>query len=351
MTISSEGFELLKTLVETPGVPGRESHIRSIIETACACRRFFDEINTDALGNIVCVRKGTNPTNARRILLAGHMDQTGFLVSHIEQDGALRLHPVGTCDLRSLSSQSVWVVSDAGTRLPGSICAAVPPIHTATSADLEKDQTIDDFYVDLGLALSDVQSKVAQGDMVVFRTPFEQLGNSIVGAGLDDRIGCWAMIEALSLITNTTDDLYFAFTVQEELGSRGAHPLANAIAPEIAIVCETVVSAAFPGNQPAKVITTPGQGVAVQIADSSLISDPILVSLVESAARAAGVSTQRSLMVGGGQDGAIIQRSGRGVKTVALGCPLKNMHTSREQASLKDVADYPTVIAAFLNKI
>lgn len=338
-------LDLLRRLLDAPGVAGRESAIRALIRSVVEARDFFDDIREDALGNLICRRFGqTGGDGARRILLAAHMDQAGFLVSYISECGALSLHPVGSFDLRALASQPVLVVPEQGAALPGTLHLSAKPVHTACAADLSRQPQLADFHVDLGLPGEAVRAKVRPGDMVVFRSPMQQIGNDIVGAGLDDRIGCWALIEALALIDTRHDDLICAFTVQEELGSRGAGPVAHAVAPDIAVICETVVSCRVTGIAQADHITVPGQGIALQVADSSLISDPGLIEIAERAAKARGLPVQRSLMLGGGQDGAIIQRSGAGVRTIALGCPLKFMHASREQANRSDILSYPPLI-------
>ena len=342
---------LLYQLLDAPGVSGREDLVRDLIRAAVQQAAFFDRIEEDPLGNLICYRTSSGKEARRNILLAAHMDQSGFLVSRITDEGALRLHPVGTFDVRAMAGQPVSVVTGTGTTLPGTLHLSALPVHTAPPEQMRRHPELADFHVDLGLSLQEVTARVQPGDMVVFRSPAQQVGDEIAGTGLDDRIGCWAMIQALHRIHNTRDDLVLAFTVQEELGSRGASPVARRTAPDIALICESVVSACVPGVPPDQQVTVPGQGIALQIADSSLISDPGLVQTAERAARDHGVPVQRSLMQGGGQDGAIIQRSGFGVRTLALGCPVKFMHSAREHACLRDILSYPTLIAAIINTL
>ncbi|MEL6960643.1 MAG: M42 family peptidase, partial [Pseudomonadota bacterium] len=226
-------FAQLKDLAETSGVSGRESRIRETIKTYAQQTDFFDEIETDVLGNLICTRRSVSQAKARRILAVAHMDQAGFLVSHINAEGAVRLHPVGTYDLRGLLAQPVLVENKSGELLPGTLATATEPIHT--DPQQVAPATLDAFYVELGLRPDDIREKVSLGDMVVFDAPFRQVGNHIVGAGLDDRIGCWALLQAVKDISNETDELVFAFSVQEELGSRGATILGSSVAPDIAI--------------------------------------------------------------------------------------------------------------------
>lgn len=340
---------LLKRLCETPGVSGRERQVRAVIREAAEATGFFDEIREDVLGNLLCLRHGQGE-GAHRILLAAHMDQVGFLVSHVGLDGAVYLHPVGTYDLACLASQPVLVVPGQGAALPGTLHLAREPVHTAPEARNDP-ATLSDLYVDMGLPPREVTKQVRPGDMVVFDAPLREVGEDLTGAGLDDRIGCWALLASLPMITNTRAELIFVFTVQEELGSRGAAVLGAALRPDIALIAETVVSCCVPGVPPQRHVTRPGAGIALQVADSSLLSDESLIETAETAMRAASLPVQRSLMQGGGQDGALVQRSGAGVRVLALGCPLRFMHTAREHAHREDVRAYPHVLAALINAL
>ena len=348
----SESMAILKEMVETPGIAGRESQICQLIKNCATDTNAFDDIAVDALGNLICHRAAFKKNhNTKRILVVAHMDQCGFLVSFIAEDGALYLHPVGTWDARTLGSQPVWVVSRHGDRVAGHVKIAGKPVHTAAESELNRSLSIEDFYVDIAQSGEWAKEHVAPGDMVVFRGALERIGGALVGAGLDDRLGCWAMIQSLPLLTNTHDEFFFAFSVQEELGSRGVGPVCGRLEPDIAIVCETVVSCDTPGVAMPERVTEPGKGIALQLADSSMISDESLVKKAEQALTNAHVPHQLSIMRGGGQDGAIIQRSGRGVKTLALGCPLKYMHSAHEYVNTSDMEAYPVTVATLLNAL
>mgnify|MGYP002400767410 CR=1 FL=1 len=343
---------LLNRLCETPGVSGRERQIRAVIREIAEATGFFDEIREDVLGNLLCLRhgQGVGVAGPRRILLAAHMDQAGFLVSHVGQDGAVYLHPVGTYDPACLASQPVLVVPGQGATLRGTLHLAREPVHTAPDARSDP-TTLSDVFVELGLPPQKVAEQVRPGDMVVFDAPLRVVGEDLAGAGLDDRIGCWALLASLPMITNTQAELIFAFTVQEELGSRGAAVLGTSLRPDIALIAETVVSCCVPGVPPQRHVTRPGAGIALQVADSSLLSDESMIETAETATRAASLPVQRSLMQGGGQDGALLQRSGSGVRVLALGCPLRFMHTALEHAHRDDVSAYPHVLAALVNAL
>jgi endoglucanase len=279
------------------------------------------------------------------------MDQVGFLVSHIGAQGTLRVHPVGSFDPRVLYACRVVVCASSGDDLPGVMSPLGRPIHTASPEELRRVPEIADVVVDLGLPAEVVHRKVKLGDMIVFDTPFAIAGDAVVTAGLDDRAGCWAVLAALKQLERHACEIYAVFSVQEELGSRGAGPASFGIEPDIGIACDTIVCCDLPDIPSEQHITRAGQGVAIQIADSSTISDPRLVDAVEKIADRASIPCQRSLMLGGGQDGALIQRSRAGVRTLVLSCPVRYLHTPTEMAFVKDLESYRDLLAAMLREL
>lgn len=347
-------MELLAKLVTTPGVPGREDRIRAVIEAHVRDAGIFDEIRTDALGSLICVRhprpkdSDTKRERSRRVLLAAHMDQIGFLVSHVCDRGYLRLHPVGAFDPRTLFARRVLVETAAGEMLPGILNPGGRPVHTAPAEELKKVPELDAFYVDTGLPADAVKRRVGKGDMVVLDGPFQETGHYVTGGALDNRVGCWALIRAMEQLETHDCEIYCAFTAQEELGSRGAGPAAFGIDADIGISCDTTVCADVPDVEARHHVTTAGDGVALQIADSSTLSDMALVRAIAAVAAGAQIRYQRSLMEGGGQDGAYIQRARRGVVTLVLSCPVKHMHTAAEMVHRDDLASYRDLIVAYL---
>jgi endoglucanase len=276
------------------------------------------------------------------------MDQIGFLVSYIEDGGFLRLHPVGAFDPRTLFARLVRVVTEADETLPGILHPEGRPLHTAPAKDLQVVPELETFFVDLSLPESDVRKRVRPGDMVVFAPSFEHVGSSVVAAGLDDRVGCWALLSALERLQAHQCEIIAAFTAQEEVGSRGAQPLAFAVEADIGIACDTTVCSALPGTEPRHHITQPGEGVSIQIADASTISDHGLVQQFEAIAREHRIKCQRSLMLGGGQDGALIHTSRKGVPTIVLSCPVKYLHTSAEMVHADDLVSFRDLLIATL---
>lgn len=348
-------MRLLEQLVNTHGIPGREHRVRDLIESHVRKAGLFDEIRVDALGSLICLRRARprdgSSAAAARVLVMAHMDQIGFLVSHVSQDGLIYLHPVGSFDPRTLIARRVLVYAQAGKALPGALLAPGHPVHTAEPDDLRKVPDLKTLYVDLSLSAETVRAKVRPGDMVVLDAPYGEIGHAIVGGGLDNRAGCWALISAIEMLTSHDCEICAVWTAQEELGSRGAGPVAFGYEADIGISCDTIVSCDVPGVPGEQRIARPGDGVSIVIADSSIVSDMSLVAAVEAVANAQNIRCQRSLMLGGGQDGALIQRSRRGVRTLVLSCPLKHMHTAVETAHRADLESYRDLLAAYLGRI
>jgi tetrahedral aminopeptidase len=347
-------LNLLRKLIETHGVPGREKDIRAVIRDYVIQRNLFDELRTDALGSLIGYRSSRateRNDQPLRVLVTAHMDQIGFVVAHIGEGGFLRLHPVGAFDTRTLFARHVLVYTQHAGTLAGILSHEGRPIHTAKSDELKTIPDLDGFFVDLGLPESDIRNTVSLGDMVVFSDGYREIGEFVSGPGLDNRIGCWALIRAVECLSENRCDIYAAWTVQEEVGSRGAEPVAFGIAADIGIACDTTVCCDIPNIPSHSHITTAGKGVSIQIADSSTLSDLDLVSEVEGIAKTNNIKTQRSCLIGGGQDGALLQVSRNGVRTMVLSAPVRYLHTSTEMAHRDDLFSYRDLLFRVLESL
>lgn len=349
-------MELLKKLTQTPSVPGREDRIRAVIEEYVTSAGLFDEIHTDALGSLICVRKARSANGQatdgvpRKVMLAAHMDQIGFLVRHIDENGFLRVNPVGGFDTRNLFARTVRVCTSHGD-LQGVMNPSGRPIHIATDEEKKKVPLITDFFVDLGLDADSVLEKVKIGDMVVLDGPFHEVGDYVASQCLDNRVGCWAQIRAIENLTHHDCDIYAAWTVQEEVGLRGAMPAAFGIEPDIGVACDTTLCCKTPGVPEESRVTVAGDGVCLHVMDSSMISDIKLIEDIEVIAVSKGIKCQRGILPRGGQDGAVIQRSRSGVRTVAFACPVKYIHTVTEMSHRTDLEAYPALLTAWLETL
>ena len=347
-------MELLEQLTQTPSVPGREDRIRGVIEDDITKKNLFDEIRTDAMGSLIAVRKarpnGNAPAAPKKVMLAAHMDQIGFLVRHIDENGFLRINPVGGFDTRNLFAGNVRVCEADGD-LKGVMKPAGRPIHIATEDEKKKVPLIGEFFVDLGMSSEDVQARVKIGDMVVLDGPFYDVGDFVASQCLDNRVGCWAQIRAIENLPHHNCDIHAAWTVQEEVGLRGAMPAAFGIEPDIGISCDTTLCCKTPGVPDEDRVTVPGDGVCLHVMDSSMISDIGLIEDIEAIAKAKDIKCQRGILPRGGQDGAVIQRSRSGVRTVSFACPVKYIHTVTEMSHKDDLASYPALLTAWLKTL
>lgn len=347
-------MDLLQKLTQTPSVPGRESRIRDVIEQYIREQKLFDEIRTDSLGSLIAVRKARPAGDATekpvRVMLAAHMDQIGFLVRHIDDKGFLRVNPVGGFDTRNLFARMVRVCTSDGD-LPGVMNPGGRPIHIATDEEKKKVPQIGDFCIDLGLDADTVKDRVRIGDMVVLDGPFHEVGNFVASQCLDNRVGCWAQIRAIENLQHHNCDIYAAWTVQEEVGLRGAMPAAFGIEPDIGVACDTTLCCATPGVPEEDRVTVAGDGVCLHIMDSSMIGDIGLIEQIETIAQEGDIRCQRGILPRGGQDGAMIQRSRSGVRTVSFACPIKYIHTVTEMAHRDDLDSYHRLLTAWLQTL
>lgn len=347
-------MELLETLTQTPSVPGREERIRQVIENYLIEKRLFDEIQTDSLGSLIGIRKprpagGGEIENPLRVMLAAHMDQIGFLVSFISDDGFLRVNPVGGFDRRNLFARRVRVCTTGGD-LPGVMNPSGRPIHIASEEEKKRIPEIEEFFIDLGMSGEEVKARVKIGDMVVLDGPFSAVGDYVVSQCLDNRVGCWALIRAMELLEHHDCEIHAVWTVQEEVGLRGAFPAAYAVAPDIGISCDTTLCCKTPGVPEEQRITVPGAGVCLKVMDSSAIADIKLLEELEGIAAGHQIPCQRGILPRGGQDGAAIQRSRSGVRIAVFACPVKYIHTITEMSHKTDLESYPALLAAYLEQ-
>lgn len=349
-------MELLEKLTQTPSVPGREDRIRDVIETYVREQGLFDELTTDAMGSLIGFRKARPKSGADapekpvKVMLAAHMDQIGFLVRHISDDGFVRVNPVGGFDTRNLFARRVRICTASGD-LPGVMNPGGKPIHIASESDKKKVPEIQEFFIDLSLPAETVTESVRIGDMVVLDGPFAEVGESVVSQCLDNRVGCWAQIRAIEQLEHHNCDICAAWTVQEEVGLRGAFPAAYEIEPDFGIACDTTLCCKTPGIPDEERVTVAGDGVCLHIMDSSMIGDIRLIEEIEAIAAAKDIKCQRGILPRGGQDGAAIQRTRRGVRTVAFACPIKYIHTVTEMAHKADLEAYPALLAAWLEAV
>lgn len=348
-------MDLLEKLTQTPAVPGRESRIREVI--LAEIQGLCDEVSIDPMGSIIAVKKATadgaydDDATPTRVMLAAHMDQIGFLVRHVGEDGFLRVQNVGGFDTRNLFARLV-TVSTADGDLPGVMNPGGKPVHIASDEDRKKIPEVSDLLIDLGLPKETVKQRVKIGDMVTLKAPFSLVGNTVVSQCLDNRVACWLAIRALQLISEAKTPLncevHAVFTVQEEVGLRGAITSAYTVRPDIGIGIDVTLCVDTPGVPEDQRCTVQGQGAALTVMDGASIADVGILEDFERLANEKGIKAQRSILARGGTDTAGIQRAGGGTRAFTLSCPTRYIHTVTEQVHLDDLHACRDLLAAYL---
>jgi len=341
-------IDLLKRLCETPGVPGHEDRVRDLI--AGEIEGLFDEVETDAMGSLICRRagKGKDP---QKVMLLCHMDEIGFLVSHVSDKGFVSLLPVGGFDPRNLFSRRVRVCTGKGD-LIGVMNAGGRPVHIASPEDRKKVPEVHEFFVDLGLGEA-AKDHVSVGDMVVMEEPFLEIGDKVVSKALDNRIACWLGIEAIRGLgkTKTKAEIHVAFTSQEEVGLRGARTAAFRVRPDIGIGIDTTLACDTPGVPEQDRTTEHGKGFGLHVRDSSFIADKALVAEFAALADKKKIPYQRTMLRAGGQDGAAAQQSAAGARAIGIVVGTRYIHTVTEMIDKSDLEAARDILVAYLETV
>jgi tetrahedral aminopeptidase len=341
---------LLQRLCETPGIPGREERLRELIRKEV--KPLFDETRVDAMGSLICTRKPTAKSKgAKRVMLAAHMDEIGFYVRYVDDQGFLWVNPAGGFDPRNLFSRRVLVCCDDGDHI-GVMNPGGKPIHISTPEDRKKVPELSEFFIDMGMSAKEVKAIVKIGDYVVMHEPFVDLPGVVVSKALDNRFACFIAIEAVRKLhaakTRHACEIVVAFTVQEEVGLRGAVTAAEAVKADIGIGLDVTLACDTPGVPDSQRVSKQGDGVAILIQDSSMIADFELVNELCAVAKENKILHQRSILPAGGQDGAAIQRSGHGVRAAAVTAGTRYIHTVTETMDKNDIQASIDLLAAWL---
>ncbi|MEN0086951.1 MAG: M20/M25/M40 family metallo-hydrolase [Pseudomonadota bacterium] len=342
-------LELLRALCETPGVPGNEHRVRALIEGEI--EGLFDEVETDAMGSLLCVRRSRTKTKKpKKVMLLCHMDEIGFLVSHVTDKGFVHVQPVGGFDARNLFSRRVLVSTDDGD-LKGVMNPGGRPVHIASPEERKKIPDPHEFVIDLGLG-EVTKDKVKIGDMVTMDEPLMEMGEHIVSKALDNRIACWLGIEAIRALADADHDceIHVAFTCQEEVGLRGARTAAFKVQPDIGFGVDTTLACDTPGVPEQDKTTSLGAGFGLHVKDSSFIADRDLVKEIEALAQDNDIPFQRTMLRAGGQDGAAAQQAAAGARAVGIVVGTRYIHTVTEMINRDDLSAARDILAAYLRQ-
>lgn len=325
LSLGQSQYNLLEKLCNAISVSGAESEVRHIVLEES--RRYADEVKVDALGSVL-VRKKSPHKNPVRVMLDAHMDEVGFMIVHDEGDGLYQFKIVGGIDPRHLPGKRVIVGKD---HLPGIIGAR--PIHLTTPADRTVPIPLDAMRIDLG-----PEARAAIGDRATFATQFRRVGPSIMSKAIDDRIGIAILIELLRRAPANIE-LCLSFSVQEEIGLRGAWVAAHYFQPDLAIAVDSTPARDLPhyeGFENYSYNTRLGCGPAIYMANSSTLDDPRLVRFLAQVAEKSGIPYQFRQPGGGGTNAGAIQQVQAGVPVVSVSVPHRYTHSPVSVARLED---------------
>ncbi len=308
-------MEILKEFSEAFGVSGREDDIRDVITKYVM--PYADEVSADALGNLIVHKKGTG----KKIMFAAHMDEIGIVVTFIDDNGFLRFSQVGGLNRKDILYSRV--------RFENGISGVV-----GTEKD-NKDRLISKMFIDIGAKSKEEAEKlISVGDMAMFEGMFAASGERVISKALDNRAGCYILAQTLKKI-KSENDLYFVFTVQEEVGLRGAKTAAFGVLPEYAVAVDVTDTGDTPNCE--EMAVKMGGGAAVKVMDKSVICSSVVRTMLIECAKKKNISYQLEVMTDGGTDAGAISLSAGGVMTGGVSVPTRYVHSPSEMADMSDI--------------
>ncbi|MCA9990740.1 MAG: M42 family metallopeptidase [Ardenticatenaceae bacterium] len=323
--------DLIKKLVEAYGPSGFEDQMRDLIRPEIA--PYADELSVDAMGNLIAFRRGDG--TGLKVMMAAHMDEIGVMVTHITEKGFLRFTNIGGVYAHTLMGGRVQFAD--GT---------IGVIYSERLADRGKVHPLDKHYIDVG-ASGREECPIAIGAAAGFVRPLVVQGQRLSAKSMDDRIGCVVAIETMKRLQNSPHDLYFVFSVQEEIGTRGAQVAANAIGPDVGIALDVTWTGDTPEGQMMAVGL--GLGPAIKVKDSGMIAHAGLVQLMKQRAAEAEIPYQLEVLVGGSTDARSMQLAGPGCAAGCISIPCRYVHSQSETVDADDVENSIRLLTAVLS--
>ncbi|NLX77357.1 MAG: M42 family metallopeptidase [Clostridiaceae bacterium] len=323
---------LLKELAGAYGPSGREEEIRNLIERKISSK--VDQVYTDALGNLIAVKKGQE--NGKRIMLAAHMDEIGLVASYIDDNGFIRVSNIGGINPYVAIGQRVQFQNG----ITGAVC------YEESITDF-KDLKLDRMYIDIGTKNREIAMEcVMPGDIAVFCGETVEQNSRFISKALDDRIGCAILIELIEKMGDCPNEVIFVFTVQEEVGLRGAGPAAFGIKPDIAVAVDVTGTGDTPECKPLAIEL--GKGPAVMIKDNRTISHPMVKNALIECARKNNIPYQLEVMSVGGNDAGTIHTAAGGIPAGAVSIPCRYLHRPCEMVDKNDAVNAVKLLDAFI---
>lgn len=324
-------IDLLKKISETPGVSGFESPIRELLKKQLS--KYADKCTTDKLGNLILFRKGKKN---RKLMVAAHMDEIGFIVRHIDDNGFVRFLPLGGFDPKTLTAQRVVIRGKKDvTGVMGS-----KPVHLMKNDEKTKPVEMEGYFIDTGMKKEDLEKIIEVGNPVCRCQHLIEMGDCVNGKSLDNRISVFMLAEVLREIhkKEIPYDLYAVFTVQEELGLRGAQVATMGINPDFAIALDTTIAWDTPGSTSHESVSRLGDGIAIKIMDGSVVSDMRMVDYMRKTAKKSKIKWQSEMLPAGGTDTGYMQRmTAFGSIAGAVSIPTRHIHSVVESCNKEDV--------------
>lgn len=336
-------LSLVKELCLLNGVSSGEDEVRDFLMERC--RPYAASMRVDALGNLIVFKQGEKSTG-NKLMLTAHMDEVGFIVNDITEDGHLKFAPVGGIDPRVVIGKRVSV---GRNKRPGAI--GLKAYHLVSDEEEKRVPDFEDLYIDIGAKdRADAQTVVSLGDLVAFESDAVEFGSDMLKAkAIDDRVGCAVMLQLIE--EELPMDCTFVFSVQEEVGTRGAFGAAFSVTPEIALVLEGTTAADLPGTDGHRRVAAPGKGPVLSFMDSGTVYDRGLFELLRDLAEQHNIPWQSKNYTSGGNDSSAIQRTKDGVRVAAVSAPVRYLHTPSSVACCQDLVHMHTLVKHFIEAL
>lgn len=335
-------YDLLVSLTEACGVPGYEDRVRKLVGEEL--KPHVDRLRSDAMGNLVGTIEGKDPDY--EVVVAAHMDEIGFMVRNVTEEGFLELESLGGWDPRILRAQRVTVHADEADLL--GLIGSVPP-HTLDEAERDKEPAVEDVHVDLGLDGETVAERVSVGDLVTIAQSTERVGEFVSGKALDNRVSVFAMLEVARRLDTPDVTVHLAATTQEEVGLRGAEALGVDLDPDLVVAVDTTVANDVPGFDAGEYVTELGSGAGIKLKDSSVITNHKVHRRLRGVAERNDIDYQLEVLPAGGTDAGGLQRVSGATPTGAVSVPTRYLHTPTESVHEDDVAAVIELLVGFLD--
>ena len=337
--------DLLNIICTTPGAPGFEKKIRDLVINEV--EPLVDELEVDNMGNVYAIKRGVGD---KRAMVGAHMDEIGFIVTHIDDKGFIRFYTLGGFDPKTLTAQRVIV---HGKKDVIGVMAS-KPIHVMSPEERNKVAKTKDYFIDTGMSADEVKELISVGDPITREREFIEMGECVNGKSLDNRLAVFILIETLRALKDKTVpyDIYGVFTVQEEVGIRGANVSALRVNPDFGFGLDTTIAFDLPGAAEHEKITRLGEGTAIKIMDASTICDYRMVDYMKKTADKHKIKWQPEILTAGGTDTAGIQRMTEGGSIAgAVSIPTRHLHQVIEMAHKEDIDRSIKLLTACLEEL